>query len=92
MLCAAPGGVDYHLLNNVAREAGAYVACSPGLLCEVNGVCMSLHSCHSGKYEVRLPRKVAVVRDAFSGEVIARKTDVIELDMPAWNGKWLLFF
>ena len=90
ILCAAPGGLDPELLYNAAQSAGVFTVSKPGLISEVNDFFVNLHSCVSGTYEVKLPRKVSKVRDVESGKVIAEDTDTLTLDMPAWKSRWLL--
>ena len=90
VLCAAPGGLDAELLNNIAVQSNAYTVSSPGLYSEVNDFFMSLHCCKSGKYQINLPRKVKKVRNAWNNEVIGENCSKITLDLQAWQSMWLL--
>jgi hypothetical protein len=89
VLCAAPGGLDAELFYNIAKATGIYVLSEPGLYGEVNDFFISLHGCKSKKYTISLPRKVKVVKNAWSNEVIARDCDKITLDIAAWQSMWL---
>ena len=90
VFCAAPGGLDAELLHNLAKEAGCYTVTRPGVLCEVNSSFLSLHSCVSGVYNIQLPGKARFVRNAMTGEIIAKDTDCLKLELPAWKSIWLL--
>lgn len=90
VFCAAPGGLDAELLHNLAKEAGCYTVTRPGVLCEVNSSFLSLHSCVSGVYSIQLPGKARFVRNAMTGEIIAKDTDCLKLELPAWKSIWLL--
>ena len=85
-----PGGLDAGLLNNIAAASGVYTVSSLGLYSEVNDFFMRLHGCRSGKYTIRLPRKVKCVRDAWSGRVIGRNCSETVLDIIAGKSVWLL--
>ena len=52
---------------------------------------MSIHGMSNGKFELALPRKVKIVRDAYSGKIIAENTDRITLNIRAWESRWLIF-
>lgn len=91
VFCAAPGGLDPELLSNIAEQANIYKVTRPGLLIEVNDFFMSIHGMSNGKFELALPRKVKIVRDAYSGKIIAENTDRITLNIRAWESRWLIF-
>ncbi len=89
VFCAAPGGLDNELLYNLATKAGVYTVTKPGLLCEVNGAFLSLHVCVTGNYNIRLPQKCATVKDAITGQILAKNTDTITLQLTAWESRWI---
>ena len=90
VFCAAPGGLDAELLNNIASDRGAYTVSAPGLYSEVNDFFMSIHCCKSGKYNINLPRKVKQVRNAWNNQILGQNCSMITLDLQAWQSLWLI--
>jgi hypothetical protein len=86
---AAPGGISPQLLNNVARDAGAYVLTTPGPALDMNGSLVSLHGLKGGVYNLALPR-TCTVRDALSGEVLAKKSKSVKVKIDNQESRWLL--
>ena len=90
VFCAAPGGLDAELFNNIASDRGAYTVSAPGLYSEVNDFFMSIHCCKSGKYNINLPRKVKQVRNAWNNQILGQNCSMITLDLQAWQSLWLI--
>jgi hypothetical protein len=83
------GGLSAELLNNAARESGAFVASEPNALSiDMNNRFMSLNALQSGDYQIRLPRK-SKITDVDSGKVVASNAEVFTLQMQAQESRWL---
>ncbi len=79
-----------NLLRNIAQEAGVHIYSSVEEPLWANSHFIAIHSAHSGKRTINLPRKVARVIELFSGEVVANNTDRFEVEVEAPST--LLFF
>lgn len=71
---ASPGALLPALINNIALDAGAYVCAEPGVVAWVNDNFLCLHGTRGGRITIRLPRPVALVKDAFTGEVLVKSS------------------
>lgn len=88
--CASPGGLSPDLLRNAAAEAGAFTAADQAwLVVDLNDRFLSIHCLKSGSYAIRLP-SVSKVIDAFTGKVVARKTDSLTGNLTAQRTVWYL--
>ena len=86
---APPGGLEGRLLNNIARQAKAFVALDAGPAVEMNGNFLSLHGTVGGRYEITLPRR-GTVRAADTGAVLARSATSFTADVQAQHTYWYL--
>lgn len=86
---AQAGGLDAELLHNIAAEAGAYTLTRPGLIVDMNGNFISLHAFAGGVYQLKLPRRAAVL-DALTRRRLADAATEFELDIQAGESRWLL--
>lgn len=86
---AALGGFSPELLNNAAREAGAFVASRPGPVINLNGNFISIHGVAGGKYTIKLPR-TADVYEPFTGQTIAKQVDSFELEIMPQKSYWFI--
>ncbi|MDD5706312.1 MAG: hypothetical protein PHR35_10320 [Kiritimatiellae bacterium] len=86
---ASPGGLSPELLNNAAREAGAFVASRPGPVIDLNGNFISIHGVAGGRYSINLPR-IADVCDPFTGKIIATQADRFEITIVPQKTYWFL--
>ena len=86
---AAVGGLSPELLNNIAREAGAFVASKPGPVINLNGNFISIHGVAGGKHTINLPH-TADVYDPFTGQVVAKQADKFELDIMPQKSYWFV--
>jgi hypothetical protein len=68
---AAPQALGPQLLNNIAREAGVFVAGDAGQMLHMSGNFASLHGLKNGAYKLQLPPGKTRVLDAISGRVLA---------------------
>lgn len=86
---APPGGLEGQLLNNIAREAGAYVLTEPGQAIEMNRNFISVHGMRNGEHRFQLPY-AATVTDLETGEVISEGADEFSLPIEAQKQYWFL--
>ncbi len=86
---AALGGLSPELLNNVAREAGAFVASRPGPVIDMNGNFISIHGVAGGKYTIKLPR-TADVYNPFTRQIVAKQVDHFELEIMPQKSYWFI--
>ncbi len=77
------------LIAEAARLAGVHLWCAPGDGLSAGCGIVSLHAGSGGRKRIVLPRRSDVV-DVFSGEVVARGTDAIEIDMAALSTRTFL--
>jgi hypothetical protein len=86
---AAPQ-IPWQLLGNMFREAGVHVYGQTGDQVFVNSRFAGMYCITSGEKVLSLP-KAARVSDAFSGEVIASKTDTIRFNAKAGETRCFTF-
>jgi len=84
---AAPNALGATMLNNIATEAGAYVAGPAGQSLYMNGRFASLHGLRNGSYTFNLPPGRTRVVDADTGAAMDDNT----LNVAAGETYWLLF-
>ena len=86
IFCGIPR-LESAFLNNIAMEAGAWVAAPAGDAVFINQHIATIHAISSGKKNLRLlgPSKVT---DLTTGKVISESTDQIELDMQQATTRW----
>lgn len=84
---AAPAGLQARLLNNIAREAGAYVLTEPGQAIEMNKNFISIHGMRNAEHRLQLPF-TATVRSLDTGETITENVDAFTLSVEAQNQYW----
>ncbi len=83
------GGLSAELLNNAARESGAFVVSEPNKLSiDMNNRFISLNALQGGDFQIHLPRK-AKVTDVDSGKILATNADVFNIQMEAQESRWL---
>jgi hypothetical protein len=87
---AAPQALGPQLLNNIARQAGAFVAGEVGQMLHMNGNFASLHGLKNGRYTLQLPFGKTRVLDAVSGRVLASGREY-SWPVQAQNTYWFLF-
>ena len=86
VFCGIPR-LEASFLNNIAREAGAWVAAPAGDAVFINQHIATIHAISSGKKNLRLlaPSRVT---DLTSGEIISESTDRLEFDMTQGKTRW----
>jgi hypothetical protein len=84
----APNALSGDLLNNIARENGAYVCGAPGQAINMNADFVSLHAMKSDTYTLRLPKNKSRVRDALTGKVLAEKVTSYSFPVIAQSTYW----
>ncbi len=83
--CLGPG-----LLNNIAREAGAFVCGPPGQAVAMGDNFVSIHGMRGGRYSLSLPPGTRRVVDAHTGAVLHEGSGECELTIEAQRTYWLL--
>lgn len=85
----APNALAGEMMNNIAREAGAY-RCGPAAMGEIrmSGRFVSYHVLKSGKYEFRLPQGASKMIDAETGRVLAEGVRSHTIDGVAQSTYW----
>jgi hypothetical protein len=79
------------MLNQIARQAGAYVAGPAGHMITLNGNFASLHALRSGDYTLILPPGRRRVLDADTGDILAEGVDRFTKTVTAQQTYWFLF-
>lgn len=88
---AAPQALESQLLNNIARQAGAFVAGEAGQQLNLNGNFASLHGLKNGRYTLRLPAGKTRVLDAVTGKTLSTGKKEYSLDVVAQKTYWFFF-
>lgn len=89
---AAPSGLGNDLLNNIAKQAGAYVAAPAGNQINLNRHFASIHGLRSGNYPVKVPQGTRRVTEADTRrEFSLRKDGTVVVPVVARQTYWLLF-
>lgn len=86
VFCGIPR-LESAFLNNIAREAGAWVAAPAGDAVFANQHIATIHAISSGKKQLQLPGPSRVT-DLTSGKVLSDSTDRIEFDMAQGETRW----
>lgn len=76
------------LLHDLAEQAEAYTVSQPGIEVVMNDRFMSIHCIIPGSYRIQLPRTCDVV-NLYNGQIIARNTDALHLNVHAQSIYWL---
>lgn len=88
---AAPQALGPQLLQNIAKQAGAYVAGDAGQALDINGNFASLHGLKSGQYQLHLPPGKTQVVDALSGKVLSQDKTTYSFTVEAQKTYWFFF-
>ena len=85
----APNALAGEMLNNLAKQAGAY-RCGPPAMGEtrLSGRFVSYHALRSGAYEFQVPEGVAKVTDAETGDVQTLNNNGFIIDGIAQRTYW----
>ena len=85
---APPAGLSPELLHAVCRQAGAFTACAPNWAhVAVSDHFLSVYALRNGACDFTLPRPVATVRDAFTGEQVGTGKS-LTLTLSAGQTRW----
>jgi len=86
---AAPNALASEMMNNIAKEAGAY-RCGPAAMGEfrMSGRFVSYHALRSGKYEFILPKGASKVIDPETGKVLSERAKTFTIDGKAQTTYW----
>jgi hypothetical protein len=88
---AAPQALGPQLMNNIAQQAGAFVAGDADEELDMNGNFASLHGLKSGDYHLHLPPGKTRVIDAFTGKVLSDKNATYTFPVQAQKTYWFFF-
>jgi hypothetical protein len=88
---AAPQSLGSQLLNNVAQQAGAFVAGDAGQELDMNGNFASVHGLKNGEYHLHLPPGKTRVRDAMTGKVLSSGSKIYSFPVQAQTTYWFFF-
>lgn len=88
---AAPQALEPQLLNNIAKQAGAYVAGDATQQLDMNGNFASLHGLQNGTYRLQLPPGKTRVVDAMSGKVLLPQGTQYIFPVQAGTTYWFFF-
>ena len=88
---AAPQALGPQLLNNIAKQAGAFVAGDADEELDMNGNFASLHGLKSGEYHLHLPTGKTRVVDALTGKVLSDKKESYTFPVEAQKTYWFFF-
>lgn len=85
----APNALSGEMLNNIAKEAGAYRTGDAAMAeIRMNGKFISYHTLRSGTYKFHLPRGASKVIDPETGSIIAEGVSSFTIDGKAQNTYW----
>ena len=86
---AAPNALAGEMLNNIAKESGAYISGSAGMAeTRMNGKFISFHALKSGKYTFTLPKGASRIMDPETEVVLANKVKSYSFEAIAQNTYW----
>lgn len=88
---AAPQALGSQLLQNIARQAGAFVAGDAGQELDMNGNFASVCALKSGNYQLHLPPGKTRVLDAMTGKVLSSKGSHYQFAVQAQKTYWFFF-
>lgn len=80
--------LPWPLLRNIARFAGAHVFDDDGDMVWGNDGFLAVYAQHDGRRIIRFPHP-ADIRDAYTGELLGRAVDALELEMARWQTRLL---
>jgi len=83
--------LDQVVLQKLAKAAGVHIYTNGKSVVYANSNFMSIHVPHAGKRVIKLPRRAEQIVDLFSGQVIGRNTDKVNVDFKK-NDTRLLYF
>jgi hypothetical protein len=78
-------------MNNIAKQAGAFIAGDTGEELDMNGNFASLHGLKSGEYHLHLPPGKTRVVDALTGKVLSKGKSVYSFPVQAQKTYWFFF-
>lgn len=88
---AAPQALEPQLLNNIARQAGAFIGGDAGQQLHMNGNFASLHGLQNGSFILHLPPGKSRVLDAVTGKVLASGKQDYTFTVEAQKTYWFFF-
>jgi len=88
---AAPQALGPQLMNNIAKQAGAFVAGDANEALDMSGNFASLHGLKSAEYQLHLPPGKTKVVDALTGKVLSDKKIVYTFSVEAQKTYWFFF-
>lgn len=88
---AAPQALGPQLLNNIAKQAGAFVAGDADEELDMNGNFASLHGLKRDEYQLHLPPGKTGVIDALSGKVLSTGKTSYTFPVEAQKTYWFFF-
>ncbi len=88
---AAPASLPGDLLNNLARQAGAYVCGPPGQVLVTNGDFLCLHGMRTERCALTLPPTAHQVRNLATNQPVPVQGKQIVLPVTAQKTYWLRF-
>jgi len=88
---AAPQALGPQLMQNIAKQAGAFVAGDATQELDISGNFASLHGLKSGDYQLHLPTGKTRVIDALSGKVLSDKQSTYTFSVQAQKTYWFFF-
>lgn len=91
IVLAAPNSLGGDLLNNIAKQAGAFVCGEAGQSVFMNGNFISIHCMKSGPFTIKLPPDRSKVMEPFTGRELSKGSPTYTLDMLAGKTYWLMF-
>ncbi len=69
--------------RNIAKSAGVHVYLDTDDALSADGNFIMVHTKEAGKKRLNLREKVSEIREAFSGEIVARNADKFDVELPA---------
>jgi len=78
-------------MNNIAKQAGAFIAGDATQQLDMNGNFASLHGLQNGNYTLHLPPEKTRLLDAMTGKVLLAKGDKYTFAVQAGTTYWFFF-
>jgi len=88
---AAPQALEPQLMNNIAKQAGAFVAGDAEQQLDMNGNFASLHGLKNGVYHLQLPPGKTRIVDAMTGKVLLDGGTEYTFPVQAGTTYWFFF-
>jgi len=88
---AQPNGISNQLLNNIAKQAGAFVAAPPGQSLHMNSRFASVHGIIQSPWRLTPPPETQTVRDAMTGQIISTGPFPVQIDLQPQQTRWFIF-